>query len=108
VSAADLDADLVLTMSRRQRIHLLEEFPGAARRIGHIGHVPELVRDVGANPSVPLRQLISSWTRRPNDPKRDIPDPFGKDAVAAANTAALLTTLVEQLAPILKSGGAQP
>lgn len=108
VDAADLGADLVLAMSRRQRIHLLEEFPAAARRIGHFGHIPELSRDIEKNPEAPLREVIASWTRRPVDPRRDIPDPFGKDAAVAVATAALLTELVEQLVPALKDVATQP
>lgn len=108
VGAADLGADLVLTMSRRQRTHLLEEFPAAARRIGHLGHIPELTQSVEENPETPLREIIASWTRRPLDPQRDVPDPFGRDASVAAGTAALLTELVEQLVPVLEGDAAQP
>lgn len=108
VHAVDLDVDLVLTMSRRQRSHLLEEFPEAARRIGHIGHVPELLRGAEALPTAPLRETIQRWTRRPLDPQRDIPDPFGRDAAVAAGTAALLTELVDQLVQVLEGATSQP
>lgn len=108
VGAADLGADLVLTMSRRQRTHLLEEFPAAARRIGHFGHIPELTRSVQGSPETALREIIASWTRRPLDPQRDVPDPFGRDSAVAAGTAAMLSDLVEQLVPVLEGAAAQP
>ena len=104
VSAADLGADLVLTMSRRQRAYLLDEFPAAARRIGHMGHVPELARMASENPDAPLKEIISAWTRRAIPSGLDVPDPYGKDAAQAAQTAALLTERVEQLVPVLRRG----
>lgn len=108
VRPLDLDVDLVLTMSRRQRSHLLEDFPQAARRIGHIGHVPELLREAEDLPAAPLREIIQRWTRRPPDPQRDVPDPFGRDAAVAAGTASLLTELVDQLVQVLEGATSQP
>ena len=104
VSAADLGADLILTMSRRQRAYLLDEFPAAARRIGHMGNIPELVRMASENPDSSLKEIISAWTRRAIPPGLDVPDPYGKDAAQAARTAALLTERVEQLVPVLRRG----
>lgn len=108
VEAADLEADLILTMSRRQRTHLLEEFPAAARKIGHFGHIPELAAASAENPSAPLPEVVAAWTRRPVPPDRDVPDPYGKDAAQAAHTASLLTDLVEQLVPVLSRDAGQP
>lgn len=95
VPAADLGADLILTMSRRQHAYLLDEFPAAARHIGHIGHIPELVQMASQNPDAPLKEIISAWTRRAIPAGLDVPDPYGKDAAQAARTAALLTERVE-------------
>lgn len=104
VSAADLEAELILTMSRRQRAYLLDEFPAAARRIGHMGHVPELARMASENPDSSLKEITSAWTRRAIPAGLDVPDPYGKDAAQAARTAALLTERVEQLVPVLRRG----
>ncbi|EYT49093.1 arsenate reductase/protein-tyrosine-phosphatase family protein [Brachybacterium muris] len=104
VSAADLGADLILTMSRRQRTYLLDEFPAAVRRIGHMGHIPELARMASENPDSSLKEIISAWTRRAIPAGLDVPDPYGKDAAQAARTAALLTERVEQLVPVLRRG----
>lgn len=108
VSAADLGADLILTMSRRQRAYLLDEFPAAARRIGHMGHIPELARMTSENPDAPLKEIVSAWTRRAIPSGLDVPDPYGKDAAQAARTAALLTERVEQLVPVLRRGVVAP
>ncbi|WP_341854323.1 hypothetical protein [Brachybacterium sp. GPGPB12] len=104
VSATDLGADLILTMSRRQRAYLLEEFPAATRRIGHMGHVPELARMASENSAAPLKEIISAWTRRAIPAGLDVPDPYGKDAAQAARTAAPLTERVERLLPVLRRG----
>lgn len=108
VVAADLEVDLVLTMSRRQRLHLLDEFPAAARRIGHIGQLPELSRMISENLDAPLRENISTWTRRVIPSDLDIPDPYGRDAAQAARTAALLAERVGELVPLLSRGADQP
>lgn len=108
VAAADLGADLVLTMSRRQRLYLLDEFPAAARRIGHMGHLPELVRMAAKNPDAPLKEIISSWTRRAIPAGLDVPDPYGKDAAQAARTASLLEERVEQLVTVLRQCAGAP
>lgn len=104
VAATDLEADLVLTMSRRQRLHLLDEFPATARRIGHMGHIPELVRLATENPDAPLQEIIAAWTRRAIPAGVDVPDPYGKDAAQAARTAALLEEQVGLLVPVLRRG----
>ncbi|WP_082835113.1 hypothetical protein [Brachybacterium sp. sponge] len=108
VSAADIGADLILTMSRRQRAYLLDEFPAAARHIGHMGHIPELARMASENPAAPLKEIISAWTRRAIPAGLDVPDPYGKDAAQAARTAALLAERVEQLVPVLRRGVVAP
>ncbi|MCZ4325377.1 arsenate reductase/protein-tyrosine-phosphatase family protein [Brachybacterium paraconglomeratum] len=104
VSAADLGADLILTMSSRQRAYLLDEFPAVARHIGHMRHIPELARMASENPDASLKELVSAWTRRAIPSGLDVPDPYGKDAAQAARTAALLTERVEQLVPVLRQG----
>lgn len=108
VSPADLQADLVLTMSRRQRIHLLEDYPHAVRKIGLLGGVPELAAIRHRHPESPLRDVISDWNRTTVPGDRDVPDPYRQGAPAAATSAALISDLIDQLVPVLRSARVRP
>ena len=107
VEAADVDADLVLTMSARQRAYLLDEFPQIARRTGLLGAVPALQgmaeEQGGLSPS-----LIAAWTRRPVGRQHEVPDPYRRPLEAARATADLLESLVDPLAALLTGTAAAP
>lgn len=101
VTAPDLDADLVLTMSQRQRMHLLDEFPHAVRRIGLLGSLPQLVRLAQESPERPLREHVAAWSRIPAPRGADIPDPYRRGPEAAAHAARLIDTQIDALAELL-------
>lgn len=108
VSPSDLQADLVLTMSERQREMLIEEFPGVARRSGLLGHVPELAKIVTAHGGSLTLPEIRTWSRLALPAGRDIPDPFGRAPEAARRSSALLDDLVAQLASLFSPSPARP
>lgn len=103
VAASDLDADLVLTMSARQRSILLEEHPSAARRTGLLGTVPELV-GLAEEQGAPTPAVIAAWSRRVAPPDRDVPDPYRRSEETVRAVAALLDAHVELLAGLLTRG----
>lgn len=103
VTETDLHADLVLTASRRQRAYLIDEFPSAARRIGLLGHVPELAARAMSDPTAALLEHIAAWSRSALPSGRDVPDPYGKNMEEAAASAFMITELVDQLVPLLST-----
>ncbi|MGP9693490.1 arsenate reductase/protein-tyrosine-phosphatase family protein [Brachybacterium sp. AOP25-B2-12] len=107
VTLADLDADLILVMSRRQRGLLLDEHPGAVRRLGLLGSVATLCAPApGTEAWSPLtRGDVARWTRLPVDPAGEIADPFRRGEQAAHAAAQRITTAVELLAPRLAGAG---
>lgn len=101
VTGSDLAADLILTASRRQRAYLIDESPSAARRIGLLGHVPELVHRVASDQTVGFAEHIAAWSRSALPAGRDVPDPYGRSEEEAGASAALIVKLIDQLAPVL-------
>ncbi|WP_162801595.1 low molecular weight phosphatase family protein [Brachybacterium saurashtrense] len=100
VTVADLGADLVLTMSPRQRRFLVEEHPAAARRSGLLGHVPQLAALAAAHGGLD-RDVIAQWSRARHPGGQEVPDPYRRPPEVAAATAARLEDLLGQLAPLL-------
>lgn len=98
LSMADLDADLVLTMSLRQRALLLDERPDAVRRLGLLGSVATLTR-AGSGPLT--RADVSAWSRLPADPAGEIADPYRRGEDAAAIAAQRITENVDRLSRLL-------
>lgn len=114
VTRADLDADLVLVMSGRQRGVLLDEHPGVVRRVGLLGSVDTLcapgpwAADTSPGPGGSRTELgtlgrltredVARWTRRPVDPAGEIADPFRRGEQAAQLAAQRITAAVELLA----------
>ncbi|MFC0674726.1 arsenate reductase/protein-tyrosine-phosphatase family protein [Brachybacterium hainanense] len=96
----DLEADLVLTMSDRQRALILEENPAAARRTGQLGHVPELLSLTGGAPLT--RERVADWSRRSHPAGRNVPDPYRRSPETAARSAQMIDDLVAQLADLLQ------
>lgn len=106
LSPAVLGADLVLTMSGRQLEHVVDEHPGAARRSGLLGHVPELAAELEGAPLT--RQAVAAWSRRPHPRGLDVPDPYRRPAEEAAACADLLDELVGTLAGLLSPAAGAP
>lgn len=97
----DLDVDLVLTMSRRQRLVVIEEFPQVARRIGLLGEVGRLAQAVSTEPGLPLERHIAAWSRQRPSGAAEMPDPYRRGEQAAAHAAELIDTHIEQLVALL-------
>ncbi|WP_114853278.1 hypothetical protein [Brachybacterium sp. YJGR34] len=105
VRGEDLAADLVLVMSERQRSHLREEDPSVVRRLGLLGHVPELAA-IAARQGPGLDSgAVDRWTRQALPPGRDVPDPYRRPPEVAAATARRIESLVDQLAVLLTATG---
>lgn len=98
VSAPDMRADLILTMSQRQRSYLVEEFPASARRLGLIGHVPQLAQLAAGALD---RDAIAQWSRQVHPSGQEVQDPYRRPPEIAAASAQHVETMVEQLAPLL-------
>lgn len=100
LTADDLAADLVLTMSTRQRSVLLEEQPAAARRTVLLGTVSELAADGEVHGPLSA-STIAAWSRRAAHPSCEVPDPYRRGDEVARSVAALLDAHVERLADLL-------
>ena len=86
-------ADLVLTAESSHRALLLEEHPGAFRRVFPMAQFAELVEGL---PQETGRDLIAAAARSggPATPAHDIVDPYGRGREAAAASADRLDQLV--------------
>jgi sulfate adenylyltransferase len=86
-------ADLVLTAESSHRALLLEEHPGAFRRVFPLAQFAELAEGL---PGENGRDLIAAAARSggPADPAHDIVDPYGRGSDAAAVSADRLDLLV--------------
>jgi sulfate adenylyltransferase len=97
------EADLVLTAGADHRTRLLEDRPGAFRKIFTLGQFVASARAV--DPALRGRDLIDALANRrvPASPDHDIDDPYrrGPEAArrAAATMEALLEVAVERLRP---------
>lgn len=100
VAVADLEADLILTMSRRQRGYLVEEHPAAARRLGLIGHVPQLVELAGAQGGLD-RDVIEQWSRKRHPAGHEVQDPYRRPPEVGTAAAAQIEAMVGLLAGVL-------
>lgn len=99
VDAAAMQADLIVTMSRRQRDYLIEEFPAAARRIVLLDSVDVLTELLDGG--LPLDQAITVWSRRRPSASAEVPDPYRRSPEVAREVAARLDRAVETLAAAL-------
>lgn len=104
VMAEDMNADLILTMSHRQRQFLLDEFPSSARRLGLLGNATLLSRLRAEHPDAPLPDLIAEWSCTAPDSRHEIPDPYRRGPEAADLAAARIAAAVDRLVPVLTGG----
>lgn len=93
-------ADLILVMSRRQRQYLLEEHPGAMRRVGLLGDAASLAALVPPGETL-RRSHVAQWARQAVPADAEIADPYKRGAAAAATAAAQLEENVRRLAAVL-------
>lgn len=100
VDPAQLEADLILTMSNRQRLYLLDEQPPLISRIGLLAAVPSLVDAVPSDQALSPAD-IRAWARKRPSRTAEIADPYRQGPHAAATAAAQIDTLVRQLATVL-------
>lgn len=121
----DIDgADLILTMSRRQRSYILDEWPHARNKTILLAAVPEVIKTSAASaqageasappsrgkraarplttPSALINPEVIRATARTSLPHvDDIPDPYRKPAEQYAKSAALVETHSRTLAGAL-------
>lgn len=107
VAPADLDADLVLTMSENHRRFLRDERPEAMRRTGLLGAADDLAALVGDGEVLTIGH-VERWARRRQDPDLRVPDPYRRGAAAAAEAAERLERLVRTVAAVLAPPDAHP
>lgn len=95
------EADLVLTAEAGHRAHILDEWPGAVRKVFTFEQFVRALKDV--DPGTTGRDLIAqAYAHRGQvRPDHDIPDPFQRGSVAAELAASALdkalTTILRRL-----------
>ncbi len=96
------EADLVLTAESRHRSHILDEQPGAFRKVFTLGQFARGVAQVGAA-DLPAREVVAliGANRPAADPAVDVSDPYRRGPEAAAACASYIDGLVTQIAPAL-------
>jgi protein-tyrosine phosphatase len=107
------EADLVLTMSRRQRREVLEKNPRGLRRTFTLLEAADLLgsADLDGLALLPLPQrgrelglrLDAARSRRASTGSDDVPDPIGRSAAVHAEVATTIATALWPLADVLFS-----
>jgi sulfate adenylyltransferase len=97
-------ADLVLTAEAAHRARLLEERPGAFRKVFTLGQFVASAR--AADPALRGRDLIAALASRrvPASPDHDIADPYRRGPEAAAKAAAQMEDLLAVVVDRLRAG----
>ena len=95
------EADLVLTAEAAHRSFILDDHPGAFRKVFTLGQFAEAVRRApeGLTRDELLRHV--GGTRGSADPSLDIPDPYRRGPEAVAACVALLDDLLRTVLPAL-------
>ncbi len=98
------EADLVLTAEVAHRLFILDEQPGAFRKVYTLGQFAEAVRKADG---VTGRELLSEIaTRRPHaDPSVDVADPYRQGTDAARRAAEQIDALLQVVIPALTGAG---
>ena len=96
-----LHADLVLTAEGVHRQFILDDHPGAFRKVFTLGQFAEAVQALGED--VTGRDLLRAVAARrgPADAARDVPDPYGRGPEAAEACAVALEDLLRVVVPAL-------
>lgn len=95
---ADLDADLILVMSRAHRTALLEERPDAVDRIGLLTGMPALAEQMSGRALT--RGDVTRWARGSIE-SPGVRDPYGKGQKQTAAAAALIHDNIEILVDLI-------
>lgn len=103
LTAADLDADLVLAMEPAHLDVIRDEQPTALLRSGLLGHVGSLAALASEHP-LTVRD-VRSWSRSARSADGSIADPYRRGRRAAARAATEMDDLVELLAAALAQPG---
>ena len=98
------EADLVLTAEVAHRRYILDEQPGAFRKVFTLGQFAEAVRNAHGLTGQELLAEIA--TRRPHaDPSLDVADPYRQGPEAAARSAEQIEALLQVVVPALAGVG---
>ena len=102
-SALVEEADLVLTAEAAHRAYLLEETPGAFRKVFTLGQFAEAVAALGED-APRGRALIDAIGRHRTqaDPRHDVADPYRKGAEAGRACAVRIDELLGVVLPALR------
>ena len=95
------DSDLVLTMEAAHRVYILDDHPGAFRKVFTLGQLAKALEQApeGLDRAGLLAHL--GVTRRNADPSLDVPDPYRRGAEAASGCVARLDELLSTVLPAL-------
>jgi sulfate adenylyltransferase len=94
------EADLVLTAEVTHRRFILDEQPGAFRKVFTLGQFAAAVRN--ADGLIGQDLLAEIATRRPHaDPSLDVADPYRQGPDAAARAAEQIESLLQVVVPAL-------
>ncbi|EOM75959.1 low molecular weight phosphatase family protein [Rhodococcus rhodnii] len=95
------DADLVLTMTERQRDRVLAEAPRAMRRTFTFVEAARLVAATGASDVATL--AAARTTHRATASPEDVQDPMGREPAVFERVGAELADLTTRILPLLRA-----
>lgn len=96
------EADLVLTAEGRHRSYILDEQPGAFRKVFTLGQFARGAQQLGDQGLTGREVVERIGANRPAaDPAVDVSDPYRRGTQAAAACASYIDELVTQIAPVL-------
>ncbi|WP_322937093.1 adenylyl-sulfate kinase [Nocardioides bizhenqiangii] len=98
-------ADLVLTAESSHRAFVLEEVPGAFRKVFTLGQFADTVARVDAAVVGPDLVAYAGHRRATADPKHEVSDPFGRGRAAANRAADQIDGLLRVVMPRLTGSG---
>lgn len=102
------DADLVLTAEERHRSFLLEEHPGAFRKVFTLGQLARGVEQLGDDVVDPRELVARIGAHRPSAAGTDVADPYRRGPAAAEACADHVDRLVAVVGPALAPRSSAP
>lgn len=93
-------ADVILTAEATHRVHILEEYPQAFRRVFTLG---QFAASIGQFDGLRGRDLIAAAGQRRTaaDPALDVADPYRRGNAAAETAAGTISTMLSVIVPAL-------
>lgn len=92
-------ADLIITMSKRQRAWIIDEWPEAGLRTVMLTSLRAL--DFGGADGGLTRDAVRSWARSgAQRSAADVPDPYGRTADVALRSASEITNFAQHFAAV--------